>query len=148
MKLPSLFRSNDAFRELTRLQSDIDKLFREMNGFETRMDNGSVFAPSCEVTETKESYMMTFDLPGVKKEDVKIEVEGNRISVSAERREEKKTDDKKQHYSEISYGSYQRSFTMPSAIEQSKVEAKFDNGVLKVTLPKNASSNVKQIAVH
>lgn len=71
-----------------------------------------------------------------------------RFMVSAERREEKKSEDKKSRYSEISYGSYQRRFTLPSAVDEKKVDAKFEDGVLMVTLPKTESTKTKQIAVH
>lgn len=148
MNLPSLFRRNDnePLRALTRLQDDFDRLFRELSGAEPRFPV-SEFSPTCELSEDKTTYTMKFDMPGVKKEDVKIEVDGNQLTVSAERKEEKKTEDRKSRYSEISYGSYRRNFTLPSAIDEKKVSAKFDNGVLTLTVPKTESSHSKQIAI-
>lgn len=151
MHLPSLLRrtGNEPFRSLSRLQDDFNRLFEELA--ETRPRFGfatNEFSPSCEMDEDKSNYIMKFDMPGVKKEDVKVELDGNVLSVSAERREEKKTESKKSHYSEISYGSYHRTFTLPSSVDEKKVDAKFDNGVLTLTMPKSETSNLKQIAVH
>ncbi|MGE4133813.1 MAG: Hsp20/alpha crystallin family protein [Bdellovibrionales bacterium] len=148
MNLPSLLRrGTEPYRMLTRLQSDFDRLFEDLAVAEPRLI-GPEFSPTCELSEDKSNYVMTFDMPGVKKEDVKIELDGNRLMVSAERREEKKTEDKKRRYSEVSYGSYQRTCTLPSAVDDKKVDAKFENGVLTLTMPKTESSKAKQIAVH
>lgn len=147
MNLPSLWRrEGEPYRMLTRLQSDLDRLFEDFAGGEQRFF-GSDFSPSCELCEEKSNYVMKFDMPGVKKEDVKIEIEGNQLTVSAERKEEKKSEDKKRRYSEVSYGSYRRSFTLPSPIDDKKADAKFENGVLTVTVPKTEMSKAKQISV-
>ena len=70
------------------------------------------------------------------------------LTVSAERKEEKKGDDKKRHFSEISYGSYYRSFTLPSPVEADKVNAGFEDGVLTVTVPKSGEARTKHIEIH
>ncbi|MGE4131018.1 MAG: Hsp20/alpha crystallin family protein [Bdellovibrionales bacterium] len=148
MNLPSLWRrGSEPYRLLSRLQNDFDRLFEDFAVAEPRLMVPE-FSPTCELSEDKSNYVMTFDMPGVKKEDVKIELDGNRLMVSAERREEKEMEDKKRRYSEISYGSYQRTFTLPSAVDDKKVDAKFENGVLTLTMPKTESSKAKQIAVH
>ncbi|MGZ6480183.1 MAG: Hsp20/alpha crystallin family protein [Bdellovibrionales bacterium] len=149
MTLPSIWRrsSNEPFRTLTRLQSDFERLFEEMAEVEPRFGT-SDFTPSCELNEDKSNYIMKFDMPGVNKEDVKIELDGNLLTVLAERREEKKTEDRRIRFSEISYGSYQRSFTLPSSVDEKKVDAKFENGVLTLTMPRTESSKAKQIAIH
>jgi HSP20 family protein len=149
MNLPSILRRNgtEPFRMLTRLQDDFDRLFQELSVAEPRLLKADL-ACSCEVSEDKSSYTMKFDMPGIKKEDLKIEVDGNVLTVSAERKEEKKSDSKKSHYSEISYGSYMRSFTLPSPLDEKKVDAKFENGVLTLAIPKSEASKAKQIEVH
>ncbi len=134
MKLPSLWR----------MQKELDQLF---NDFDRSRLAPMEFSPSCEFTEDKTHYHLKFDLPGVKKEDMKIEVDGNILSVTAERRNEKKSEDNKSRYSEIQYGAYSRSFTLPISIDEKQVQAKFDNGVLSLTLPKIAPSTAKQIPV-
>lgn len=150
MSLPSLWRrpGSDSFRSLTRLQEDFQRLFHELTE-ESPHFLTSDFSPSCELVEDKSNYVMKFDMPGVKKEDVKIEIDGAQITVSAERREEKKSEDRRSHYSELTYGAYRRSFTLPNSVDEKKVDAKFENGVLTLTMPKSEPSNkAKQIAVH
>lgn len=134
MKLPSLWR----------MQKELDQLFSD---FDRPRFAPTEFSPSCEFSEDKSHYHLKFDLPGVKKEDMKIEVDGNLLSVTAERREEKKSEDKKSRYSEIQYGSYSRTFTLPVTIDEKQVQAKFENGVLNLSLPKAAPSSAKQIPV-
>ncbi len=134
MKLPSLWR----------MQKELDQLF---NDFDRPRLQSMEFSPSCEFSEDKTHYHIKFDLPGVKKEDMKIEVDGNILNVTAERRDEKKSEDKKSRYSEIQYGSYSRSFTLPISIDEKQVQAKFENGVLTLALAKTAPSSAKQIPV-
>jgi HSP20 family protein len=146
MNFPSLFRTNNgSSRELSRLQKDFDCLFSELSDMEPFIK--SDMSCSCELLEDNSNFTFKFDMPGIKKEDIKVEVDGNVLTVSAERSEEKKSDGKKSRYSEVSYGSYQRSFTLPDIAEEAKVGAKFENGVLTLTVPKAQTSNSKQISI-
>ena len=77
-----------------------------------------------------------------------MELNNNILSVSAERKEETKREDEKQYFSEFSYGSYFRSMTLPSAVDEKKVDASFENGVLSLRLPKTETTKAKQIAIH
>jgi len=99
--------------------------------------------------EAKDSYMMKFDLPGLTKDQIKIDFYENTLTVSGDRKEEKTTEDKdaKVHYSEMSYGSFTRSFSFPQAVDVEKANAKFDNGVLTVEVPKRDGGNRRQIQV-
>jgi len=149
--IPDQWRSNrsmNPFREFSRLQEDMNRIVNEMMG--TRSEGGLEkfdFSPSCELTEEETSYQLKFDLPGIKKDQVKVEVDGDRLTVRAERNEEKETKNKKRHLSEISYGSYVRSFTLPQKIDEAKVDAKFEDGVLFVTVPKSEATKAKQISI-
>jgi HSP20 family protein len=107
------------------------------------------FSPGAEVNETKTTYSVKFDLPGLKKEDIKIDLHDNRLTVSGERTEEKKTEDKEHytHMSEVRYGSFMRSFTFPIKVDAEKVEAKYDNGVLVVNLEKTTTNGSRTISV-
>jgi HSP20 family protein len=87
------------------------------------------------------------DLPGVSKEQVKVETDKDQLTVRAERKEEKKSETKKKYLTEMYYGSYVRSFTLPSPVDEKKVDAKFENGVLTITIPKTEASKAKQIPV-
>lgn len=99
------------------------------------------FQPSCDVNETKDSYWVSFDMPGVKKEDIKIEVQGNELVISGERhREVKEQGGETTLRHERTYGKFERTFRMPTTIAADKIEAHYENGVLTVALPKKAEA--------
>jgi len=105
------------------------------------------FHPQCEVSEDKENYLMKFDLPGIPKDQIKIELHENRLTVSGERKEERKDENKKQHFSEVFYGSFTRSFTFPSPVDAERVSAEYDNGILNIHIPKTESNKARQINI-
>lgn len=94
------------------------------------------FSPSCEVKEDEKKYYFRVDIPGVKKDDINIEYENQTLTIQAERREEKEEKSEKQYFSEIHYGSYSRSFHLDKGIDESKIEAKYKDGVLSLEIPK------------
>jgi HSP20 family protein len=99
------------------------------------------------LTEEKDKYLIEVNLPGIKKEDVKIEVEENIVKVSGERKEEKNQDDAKQHYSEIFYGKFYREFVLPTLVKKEKVKAHYENGVLSITVPKDTQSQAHRVNI-
>ena len=101
-------------------------------------DSDFKFNPACEVTENKGEYLLKFDLPGINKDQVNIEIHDNQITVSGERKEERKEETDKNLFTEMNYGSFMRSFTLPSALDPERVEAKYDNGVLRIRIPKDS----------
>jgi HSP20 family protein len=101
-----------------------------------------------DLTENDKAYTVRAEIPGAKKEDIKVQVEGNRVSISAEvkqEKEEKKGD--KVICSECYQGSSYRSFALDSDVDEARADAKYDNGVLELTLPKKTGSTAKQIQV-
>lgn len=95
------------------------------------------FQPSCDINETKDHYLVSFDMPGVKKNDIRIEVQGNQMVISGERqREMKEGDGETSLCHERVYGKFERTFTLPNSINADKIEAHHENGVLNVALPK------------
>lgn len=95
------------------------------------------FQPSCDVKESKDHYLVSFDMPGVKKENIKIEVQGNELIISGERqREMTHRDGESTLRLERTYGKFERIFTLPATIAADKIEAHHENGVLNVALPK------------
>lgn len=107
------------------------------------------FNPSCEVKEDKSAFYLKVDLPGVPKDGIKIDLHDNRLTLSGERSEEKKADEKdtRTHYSEVFYGSFTRTMTFPVAVDAEKTEARYENGVLTMTIPKKGTVGARQIAV-
>jgi HSP20 family protein len=127
----------------------MDRMFDDLTESRRRAsETGGNFAPSCEVIEETNQYLFKFDLPGIPKDQVKVELVNNQLTVSAERREEKRKDTKSTHLSEVYYGSFLRSFTLPVAVDEKKADAKFENGVLTVAIPKVEAVKPKQIEVH
>jgi HSP20 family protein len=148
--LPDLFRrpsgGMDVFRTLHR---EIDQLFDDFTrGFPTYGES-SVMPINLDVAETDKAFEVTAELPGAKPEDVDISLSDGILTVKGEKKTEKDEKQKNYHMVERSYGAFQRSFRLPGEVDPDKVEARFDNGLLKVTLPKapEAQSKVKKIAV-
>ena len=101
-----------------------------------------------DVTEDDKAFHVKADLPGVKKEDISVEVEGNQVCVTAEvRRETEEKKGEKVVHSERYYGKQYRSFTLGNDIDRGKVEAKFSEGVLELTLPKISTKPASRIAI-
>ncbi len=142
-------KSLSPFRDLSQIQDSFDRMFSEfsnmkrINGF-----NELAFTPSCDVAEEGNNYVLKFDLPGVTKDQVKVEADKDQITIHAERKEEKKSETKKKYLSEVYYGSYTRSFALPGTVDEKKVDAKFENSVLTVTVPKTETFKAKQIPIH
>lgn len=96
----------------------------------------SEWAPQVDIAETPEAYTLHAELPGMKKEDIKVTVEEGVLTLKGERKFEKEEKNKKYHRVERSYGMFQRSFTLPQAVDDTKVAANYENGVLNVLIPK------------
>jgi HSP20 family protein len=101
-----------------------------------------------DVAEKNGAYLVTAELPGVKKEDIQVSIDGAQVTLSAEvKREREASEDERVLHVERTYGKVTRSFTLPQELDESKVEAKFRDGVLELTLPKKAAAARKQIAI-
>jgi HSP20 family protein len=105
------------------------------------------FQPQSKLTEDKDNYHIEVDLPGIKKEGVKIEVEENILRVHGERKEKKHHESAKQHYSEVSYGSFTREFALPSSLEKENIKARYEDGVLFITVPKSSKNKAQQVII-
>jgi|SRR5690242_5489233 HSP20 family protein len=101
-----------------------------------------------DVTENDSAYTVRAEIPGVKKEDVKVQVEGNRVSISCETKQEKEQKEgERVIYRECNQGSSYRTFTLGSDVDDTKAEAKYENGTLELTLPKKEGKTAKRIEV-
>jgi len=103
--------------------------------------------PPVDIEENDREYILKAELPGMKKEEVKLTVEGGTLSISGERKAEKEEKDKKYHRMERSYGAFQRSFTLPEGALAEKISAEFKDGVLLVHLPKDETAKPQAIEV-
>jgi HSP20 family protein len=101
-----------------------------------------------DVAEKNGAYLVTAEIPGVKKEDIKISVDGAQVTLEAEvKLEREATQDERVLHVERAYGKATRSFTLPQELDEAKVEAKYRDGVLELTLPKKAAAARKQITI-
>ena len=140
-QLPQMFqtmRGAHPVRDLMNVQRQIDRFLDEWPSATTpaSQGQGSSHALQCEVSETEKSYECWAELPGIPKDAIKVEVDDNVLTISAERKEDKKDASHKKHLSEFRYGLYQRTFQLPSAVDAERVQAGFENGVLHVSVPK------------
>jgi HSP20 family protein len=94
------------------------------------------FTPSCEVEETSKEYLFNFEVPGMKEDELNVEIKNQMLIVSGERKKAEERSEKTFHYSERSYGRFERSFTLPEDVDLSKIEAKHDRGILTVVATK------------
>lgn len=137
----------DPFNEL------VDDLFKGFLvrplGFEGRGEVG-VQLPRArvDVAEKNGAYVVSAELPGVKKEDIHVAIDGAQVTLEAEvRREKEASQDERVLHTERVYGKVSRSFTLPQELDDAKAEAKFRDGVLELTLPKKAAAQRKQVTI-
>ena len=135
-----------------RMPSVFNDFFKPWNEW---FDNSSLDltmnVPAVNITEQKDQYVVSLAAPGLKKDDFKIDVDGNMLTLSSEKEENKEEKDKKFTRKEYSYSSFSRCFTLPEEIKQEKIEAKYENGILKISLPRTEAANkpsAKHIAVN
>lgn len=134
--------ASDLFDEMDRFFDDWNRVTPVTKAYDER-----AFEPACEVSESDEHYLMSLDLPGMKKEDIKIEMSDNLLTISGERRRENAEKNQRVQRYEKSYGFFKRSFTLPASVEADKVEARYEDGVLELYLPKTHAAKPRQIEI-
>jgi len=142
----TLLTRSDPFREFTGLQRQMDRLFHDSFGREESLTPAS-FAPPVDIYEDEHSYTLKLEVPGIEEKDIDVRLENNTLTVSGERKYEKEEKEENFRRLERHYGSFARSFTLPSTIDAEKVGAEYEKGVLKITLQKKADAKPKQIKV-
>jgi HSP20 family protein len=129
---------------LTGLRRELDRFFEDFGG----RSGGSAWVPAVDVRENEREITLDFELPGIKADNVEVNVENGVLSVSGEKRAERKEGEQgRYHVVERSYGSFFRSFTLPQGVDESKIGADFEDGVLHVRIPKEALPQPRRIEV-
>lgn len=118
-----------------------------MGGTFPSRETFSALRPSMNVAETDKEIEVTAELPGLRESDVQVNVDNDILTVKGEKKAEKEEKDRNYHMVERTYGSFSRSLRLPSGLDADQIEATLSNGVLKVVIPKPASSNAKKIEV-
>lgn len=139
----------DPFTEIDSLQRSINRLFDE-SGSARKQPGGAgdaVWAPAVNTFEDKDAFLLSLDLPGMSQKDIKINLDNNTLTISGTRKLEH--EDKKENYQRIEcvFGTFSRSFTLPATVDVEKIDAKVDNGVLRIRLPKREESKPRQIEI-
>lgn len=147
--MPGLFRTGDPFLDL---RNRIDRVFDSFFGADlarTGWPGWDKTMPKVDVAETEKELTITADLPGIDEKDVELTVADGILTLKGEKKAESEEKDKNYHVMERSYGSFARSFRLPETVKVEDIAARFDKGVLTITLPKGeaAKPEVKRIAI-
>jgi HSP20 family protein len=137
----------EPFREFSTLQDRMNRLFRE--SFADGRDESltSTFAPAVDVYEDEHNVTLKIEVPGIEEKDIDVRLENNTLTVHGERKIEKEEKEENYRRVERQYGSFTRTFTLPTTVDAEKVSADYDKGVLKIKLAKKAEAKPKQIKV-
>lgn len=136
------------FGRLSDLRDEIDRLFESPLSELTRSSQLlSGWTPALDVYEEKDSFIVKAELPGMKKEDIEVSFHDGSLSISGERKSETKHEDAEVYRAERYFGRFQRTVTLPAAVNPDKVKAAYKDGVLTVTLPKTEEAKPKHIDV-
>ncbi|CAN0592568.1 unnamed protein product [Ectocarpus sp. 12 AP-2014] len=149
--LPSL---RSVFHPSRRSDADIDYIFNDFfDSFENQFKrsfltkNEQDFFPLLDVSETNSNYTVELDIPGVKKEDININVDNNILTIKGKKEMDKERKDSNYYSRERFYGDFKRSMSLPSGVKTDKIDASFKDGVLTIRMPKEKSASVKTIDI-
>lgn len=134
--------------ELTSLRKEMDRLWNRAFG---EAAPGRVFEtawqPSADIAETAENITVKAELPGLEPKDIEVTLSGDLLTIKGEKKKEEEKKDEKYYCAERFHGMFERTFRLPIGVKMDKVEAKFDKGVLTITLPKTEETKTKKIKV-
>ena len=135
----------EPFREIDTLQREMNRLFDSLT---PDANNSQVFVPAAEMQETSEAIHLKLELPGIAAKDLDVQVTAEAVSISGERRAPQVSDNTNLFRSEFRYGRFQRVIPLPARIQNTQVQANFENGVLHLTLPKAEEERNKVVRVN
>jgi HSP20 family protein len=139
----------DPFRDLVSIQDELNRLFgRTYGGSEiTRQGASGSWMPALDVYETKDTVVVSAELPGLDPKEVEVSVEDSTLTISGERSFEQESDEQNYHRIERRYGSFARSIRLPQTADAERIHARFDKGVLTIEVPKREEAKPKRIEV-
>ncbi len=136
------------YRELNSLQSHLNRLFEQQFGGRDESLTAGAFVPPVDVYEDEHSVQLKLEVPGIAEKDLDIRVENNTLTVSGERKFDKEEKEENFHRVERRYGSFTRSFSLPTTVNTEDIKADYEQGVLKIRLAKRQEAKPKQIKVN
>src|SRR5271169_978602 len=140
----------EPIREFATLQDRMNRLFRDSFGGDTQDQSltTTAFAPPVDVYEDEHNITLKIEVPGIDEKDIDVRIENNTLIVHGERKFEKEEKEENYRRVERQYGSFTRTFSLPSTVNHDNVQADYDKGVLKIKLAKKAEAKPKQIKVN
>ncbi len=136
----------EPFRDMLSLRADMDRLFSSLFGGAHEEREG-LWAPIVDIEEDNDSILVKAEIPGMSKEDIKVSVQSNILTITGERKHESETKNKTFHRVERSYGKFSRMITLPTDVDSDKVKANYKDGILSIVLPKPETVKPKHIDV-
>ena len=137
-------------RDLYHIQGEMDRFVNDFFQTDSRLDlpNGGTWSPAVDISETENALMVSAEIPGMKKEEIKISIHNNILVLKGEKKKEKEEKEEKYHRIERTYGSFTRSFSLPTSVDPNKVKASYKDGILYVELLKKEEAKPKEISVN
>jgi len=140
----------DPLRDLEAIQNEMNKMFNSSLVRWGDRDVGlleGAWSPAIDVYDSKDNVMVKADIPGMKKDEIEVSVHGDTLIIKGEKKQEKEVKEKDYVRTERFYGSFNRAISLPAAVDASKVNATYKNGVLELVLPKKEESKPKQLKI-
>lgn len=139
----------DSFRDALALQSRVNSIFRDFTRGQAEPDalTTASFVPPVDIYDDEHKVVLKLEVPGLKQDEIDVRVENNTLTIRGERKFEKEEKEENFHRIERRYGSFCRSFTVPTTVDTENVQASYDAGVLRIELAKRAEAKPKQIKV-
>jgi HSP20 family protein len=134
----------DPFREVTSLRDEVNRLFSRTLG---DTGSGTIWSPPMDVFDTQEAIVLKAELPGLRSDDLDIEVDDNVLTIRGERKLEEKVEEGRYYRLERSYGQFSRSLSLPQGVKADQIAASFNDGVLEVRVPKADEVKPRKITV-
>jgi len=131
------------------LRERMNRLFEDAfaaRGEEKELVSGT-WTPSVDIYETENELVLSAEIPGLAEKDVEIKIEDNTLTLQGERKFEKETKEENYHRIERAYGSFYRSFTLPNYIDQDKIKAEHENGILKIIMPRKSELKPRKVKI-
>lgn len=147
----TMLRRWDPYRDMITVRNQMDRLFNDWLGDSEDWGEGksgfSSLRLPLDVSESDEAYMVRASLPGIKPEELDISVQNNMLTIRGEMKQEEEQEGERWHLQERRYGQFQRTIALPANVDPNQVGAEYENGVLKLTLPKSEQAKPRKISV-
>lgn len=140
-------RERDIFADLFNMQKDMNRMLANVWGNDADLGSVQGWYPAVDIAENKDEFQVKVEIPGMNKDDLKIKLQENVLTVQGEKKQETETKEQNYHRMERSYGSFCRSFRLPSLVKSDKIDANYKDGVLSIRLPKAEEAKTKEIEI-